>query len=264
MVCRELPVEEMLPRISLCRFFETINAPPKNSLDRIAECYELSFYIRGNGSVHIDGTDYAVHYGDIRFSRPGTYLKSIPHYDCYTIYFDFGRSYEVCHNPLLDGIPDYFHIGGELRGLFEEILAVYTSGGLTAPVKQNALLLDLLVRLFDSIYSRRKYCAAVEQCIAYMEEHFADDMTLEELGERFGYSRLHLLRLFKKDTGATPHDFLTALRLNHAKHLLIYTEQSLPEIAAACGFGSDAHFKTLFKKKIGFTPGHYRKNARKL
>ena len=45
MVCRELPVEEMLPRISLCRFFETINAPPKNSLDRIAECYELSFYM---------------------------------------------------------------------------------------------------------------------------------------------------------------------------------------------------------------------------
>lgn len=264
MKIRELPAEAMLPRISLCRFFETINAPPKKSLDRIAECYELSFYLRGNGSVHIDGTDYPIHFGDIRFTRPGTYLKSNPHYDCYTIYFDFGQEQEICRNPLLDGIPEYFHTGGEHRKLFEEMLEAYSSGGLTAPVRMNALLLNLMVQLFDSIYSRKKYCSAVKNCISYIEDHFAQDITLAELGKLSGYSRLHLLRLFQRDTGSTPHDFLTTVRLNHAKNLLIYSDRTLPEIAAACGFASDAHFKVLFKSRIGLTPGSYRKTAGKL
>ena len=261
---RELPAEAMLPRISLCRFFETINAPPKKSLDRIAECYELSFYLRGNGSIHIDGTDYPVHFGDIRFTRPGTYLRSVPHYDCYTIYFDFGQAGEIYRNPLLDGIPEYFHTGGETQRLFEEMLEVSSSRELTAPVKLNTLLLNLLVQLFENIYSRRKYCPAVERCISYMEEFFMQDITLEELGRVSGYSRLHLLRLFRRDTGTTPHDYLTAVRMNQAKHLLIYTERPLPEIAAECGFASDAHFKTLFKSRVGLTPGNYRKTAGKL
>ena len=264
MLYRELPIENMLPRISLCRFFETVNAPPKKSLDRVAECYEISFYLRGDGSIHIDGNDYPVHYGDIRFTKPGTYLKSVPHYDCYTIYFDFGKMQEICRNPLLDGIPEYFHTAGETQKLFEELLETYSSRELTAPVRLNALLLSLLAQLFESVYARKKYCPAVEKSIAYMEEHFAQDITLEELGKQAGYSRLHFLRLFKKDTGSTPHDFLTVLRLNHAKQLLIHTDQTLSEIGGACGFGSDAHFKTLFRNKTGLTPGNYRRQARKL
>lgn len=261
MLTKDLPIESMLPRISLSRFFETVNAPRHKPPDRISEVYELSCYLEGDGSIIIGDNTYKINPGDIRFTKPGTFLCSLPHYNCYTIYFDFGERAHLYQNPLLDGIPEYFHTGGEFQKLFEDLVQLFQSKDLLAPVKQNVLLLTLLTQLFENFYSRKKYCETVETCISYMEEHYADDITLDTLGTLTGYSGLHLLRLFKRDTGSTPHTILTSLRMNSAKNMLIYTEKSISEISSVCGFRSDAHFKTLFKKITGFTPGNYRKNA---
>lgn len=257
---QELPIDSMLSRISLCRLFETTNESLKKN--RISEFYELGFYLSDSGVIYINDKEYSIHYGDIRFTKPGTYLNSIPHYKCFTIYFDFGQSNVVYQNQLLDGIPEYFHTSGEHEKIFEELLLLFNSKDIVAPIKLNALLLSLLSQLFEYIYSRKKYCTAVETVIAYMETHFSQSITLDMLGKISGYSGLHFLRLFKHDTGYTPHDFLTALRMNNAKNMLIYTDKSLSEIASECGFSSESHFKILFKKTTGFTPGIYRKNAK--
>ncbi|MBQ8232462.1 MAG: helix-turn-helix domain-containing protein [Lachnospiraceae bacterium] len=262
MITQHLPIEAMLPRISLSRLFETEKEPGQISPERIAELYELSFYIKGNGVINMNGNEYSVNYGDIRFARPGTYMCSTSYYSCYTVYFDFGQSNILYQNQLLDGIPEYFHTDGEYRKTFEELIRLFHSEELIAPVKQNALLLSLLSQLFEGVYSRKKYCTAVETSIAYMEKYYSRDISLDYLGKISGYSSLHLLRLFKRDTGYTPHDFLTSLRMNAAKRMLIYTDKPLTEIASECGFRSDSHFKILFKKTTGFTPGNYRKNAK--
>ncbi|MBE5867092.1 MAG: helix-turn-helix transcriptional regulator [Lachnospiraceae bacterium] len=262
MLYQDLPIDSMLPRISLCRFFETQNAPPRKTLDRISEFYEVAFYLSDSGAININDKEHSIHYGDIRFTKPGTYLNSIPHYKCFTIYFDFGQSNVIYQNQLLDGIPEYFHTSGEHEKIFEELLQLFNSKDIVAPIKLNTLLLSLLSQLFEYIYSHKKYCAAVETCITYMETHFSQNITLDTLSKISGYSGLHFLRLFKHDTGCTPHDFLTSIRMNSAKNMLIYTDKPLSEIASECGFSSDSHFKILFKKTTGFTPGIYRKNAK--
>ena len=114
-------------------------------------------------------------------------------------------------------------------------------------------------RLF---YSKKKYCDAVRSCIAYIEENYGDKVTLEKLGEVSGYSDLHTMRLFKHDTGRTPHEWLTEIRVNRAKELLSDNSKNIEEVATACGFNSESHYKILFKKTTGMTPGVYRKNAR--
>ncbi len=101
-------------------------------------------------------------------------------------------------------------------------------------------------------------------CVNYMQRNLSENITLEVLGKLTGYSQLHLLRLFKQDLGQTPHQFLTAIRLEQAKTLLTDTDMSLEQIATACGFRSVPHFKTLFKQMTHYTPGVYRKSTQNM
>lgn len=259
----DLPVEAMLPRIILVRLYDTV-AMQHQVKKRISDAYELSLYLDGNGSVSIKGTEYAATRGAIRFTKPGTVLSSIPDYRCITVFFDLGEKNTLYRNQILDGIPTYLSTECELQSRFEALLRAYRSTHPAAPLQQNALLLTLLTELYETVYSGQKHCSAVRLCTGYMQEHFSEDITLETLGALTGYSRLHLLRLFKQDLGQTPHQRLTAIRLEHAKRLLAETDWNLDQIASACGFGSVSHFKKLFKQLTRYTPGVYRRKTRQL
>lgn len=259
----ELPVEAMLPRVLLVRRYDTVAMQHKIK-ERVAEHYELGIYMEGDGRVSIRGAEYPISRGAIRFIPPGTVLSSVPDYRCITVYFDFGMEGVVCHNPVLDGIPSFFETACEQLPLFEALLKAYHSEEITARLRQNMLLMELLATLFEAVCSKEEYCDAVHLCIRHMREHFAEDITLESLGAMTGYSGLHLMRLFVRHTGRTPHKWLTAIRLLHAQKLLTETEKKLEQIAAECGFNSVSHFKTLFKQNNNCSPGAYRKNTRQI
>ncbi len=257
----ELPVEAMLPRILLAREFE-LCATTEKTKGRVSYSYEIGFYLGGSGKLCVNGKEYAINYGDVRFTRPGTHLDSTPSYKCYTINFDFGENSTIYRNQILDNIPEYFNTTGELAKQFETVIKCFTSNEVHSKLRANAALMHIIYAVFDTFYSKKKYCDAVRRCIAYIEKNYADKVTLERLGEISGYSDLHTMRLFKHDTGRTPHEWLTEIRVNRAKELLSDGDKNIEEIASACGFGSESHFKILFKRITGITPGVYRKNAR--
>ncbi len=258
----EVPIAKMVPRVLLARRFDASGKIPLNKKPRVAKHYELGYYTRANGgSVTVGENKYTIRPGDVRFVRPGTKLNSVPNYKCLTVYFDFGEEGVLYTNQILDGLPDYISTDGTLQPLFEELLHSTQSGQVHAKLEQNAVLMQILAELFALAHSRKKYCDPVRICMEYMQTHFAENVTLDTLGAITGYSCLHLLRLFERDTGQTPHKWLTAMRLNQAKHLLTDTQLMIEEIAAACGFSSVSHFKTLFRQQTGTTPGRYRKNA---
>jgi AraC-like DNA-binding protein len=162
---------------------------------------------------------------------------------------------------VLDGLPEHIATDGALQPLFEELIHSFQSGQVHAKLQQNAVLMQILAELFALTHSRKKYCEPVRISMEYMQAHFAENVTLDTLGQITGYSCLHLLRLFERDTGQTPHKWLTAMRLNQSKHLLTESQLKVEEIAVACGFSSVSHFKTLFRQQTGVTPGQYRKNS---
>ena len=257
----ELPIKSMFPRILLVRQYDTKLAHHQIK-KRISETYELGIYLDGSGTVNIQGTEYPISKGGIRFSKPGTLLYSTPDYRCITVYFDFGEEGTLYRNQILDNIPAYIATNSELQGQFEALLNAHLSTQVTAPLQQNALLLSLLASLYETLYTEDKYCSAVRLCLEYMQQHFSENITLETLAFITGYSRLHVLRLFKQDLGQTPHQWLTAVRLENAKKLLSDTNQNIDLIAASCGFSSVSHFKTTFRQFTSCTPGIYRRNTR--
>lgn len=93
---------------------------------------------------------------------------------------------------------------------------------------------------------------------AYLTEHFARDVTNEELSVECGVSQFHLIRCFRDHFGITPRQFLVSFRVSHAKRLLA-EGYGIAEIAIECGFSDQSHLCRYFKKISGYSPGKLRR-----
>lgn len=92
----------------------------------------------------------------------------------------------------------------------------------------------------------------------YMEEHFDENITLDELLSMTNFGKSYLLRSFTKQVGVSPYRYLQTVRLDRAKKFL---EQGILPIDAAnmAGFSDQSHFTNFFKEFIGLTPKQYQK-----
>jgi AraC family transcriptional regulator len=97
--------------------------------------------------------------------------------------------------------------------------------------------------------------------VGYLREHLAEDVTLDDLAAQANLSKYHLLRMFKKSTGDTPHQYLVGLRLGRAAKLLRHSQLPVARIAAECGYRSAGQFAAMFRRAYGMTPKDYRGTA---
>ena len=97
----------------------------------------------------------------------------------------------------------------------------------------------------------------IEQACAFMEEHAAERISLDQICRQAGLSKSTLLRAFTKSKGVAPYCYLESLRIGRAKKLL---EQGMSPMEAALqtGFSDQSHFTNYFARFIGVTPGAYR------
>ncbi len=122
------------------------------------------------------------------------------------------------------------------------------------------LLISLLIRQYGK--PSRNYipeCSEeIEKTCTFMEEHFAEHITLENLCKCSGLSKSALLRAFTKSKGVTPYRYLQTVRIGKAKELL---EQGIPTASAAMqtGFSDQSHFSNFFHMFIGLSPAAYRR-----
>lgn len=98
----------------------------------------------------------------------------------------------------------------------------------------------------------------IEQICYYLKNNFQQKLTLEIIAENCHGSAFNLQRTFKKIVGLSPLNYLNKIRLEHAKDLLISTDQSIKSIALNCGFNNDTYFSTLFKRNFQMTPTTFR------
>ena len=94
----------------------------------------------------------------------------------------------------------------------------------------------------------------------YMNQHYKEKLTIEELAEMAGLSKNYFISSFKKYMGEPPHTYLKKLRISYAKLLLEFSEETIAQIAEQCGFQKANTFSTTFKKATGMSPMEYKKN----
>jgi len=91
----------------------------------------------------------------------------------------------------------------------------------------------------------------------YVRAHYDRELCLAELAAVACLSPFHLVRVFQRRVGVTPHEYLTQIRVERAR-VLLRTDARLADVAAETGFADQSHLTRLFKKRFGLTPGKYR------
>ncbi len=106
------------------------------------------------------------------------------------------------------------------------------------------------------------YSHITQQAISFIENHLLSN--LDGLPKAVGYSKYHLLRIFKKETGLTIGEYVRVRRLAKAASLLIHTNKTLIAIAFSLHFQSQEAFSRAFKEVYALPPGQYRKMMREI
>ncbi|TNJ62030.1 helix-turn-helix transcriptional regulator [Paenibacillus hemerocallicola] len=134
--------------------------------------------------------------------------------------------------------------------------------------RRNFLLQDLW-QLFAwewSCAQREKIGRQDDPLIRQAEKILRDNalkpFSMKALSGKFGLSAVQFTRRFKASFGMTPIDYLTAIRLNRVRTLLLETRLTLDEIAERCGYESGMYLSRIFSKKMSISPSQYRQGHR--
>lgn len=149
-----------------------------------------------------------------------------------------------------------------LYGQLKELFFILKQSGLS--LEKQSLFTTAMAQLFnrygekarvlDNRTGTERHAVAIAR--DYLEDNYAENISLKDLSLLVGFSPYHLLRVFSAEIGLPPHVYQTRVRIKRARTLLAQGEM-LAEVAAAAGFADQAHFTRCFKRHMGVTPGRY-------
>ena len=257
------------------RLFHLKNAQKEKIDYHYHEFYKLLFLISGTGNYFVEGKRYLLKSGDIvligkhcvhrpEFESEAPYERVIfyisPDWleessmsDC-----DFAKIFSGKHGHVLR--PDEHTkklLASQMAALDEEVVADRYG----KKIVSRSMLLRLIVELERGFrYGNGKKLSHVvpesrqmQEMVKYLDSHLTEDISIEELSERFYLSRFHMMRRFKEETGMTIHSYLSERRLFLAREM-ISQGQSSTDACFASGFRSYASFARAYGKLFGMTP----------
>lgn len=172
----------------------------------------------------------------------------------FTVYFHCDRSLEL-QNMLQSGkVPRRGH-----PALFRANMELFEQA--VRPLNSQTEIEMWLAPIFYQILSPQpepspSHSVIAEICRA-MDAEPQRDFPLELLSFESGYSPNQFLRLFRKETGTTPHAYLIAARIARARHLLLFSDYTVTQIAQILGYSDLNHFSSQFYRKTGCYPSQY-------
>ncbi len=104
----------------------------------------------------------------------------------------------------------------------------------------------------------------MQKFLQHIEQHYPEDLTLEDIAESANVSKSECLRCFNLTLQTTPYKYLMEYRLSKAAELLKRTDQSISDVSACVGFHQVSHFGKCFKGKTGYSPREYRNLEKKV
>lgn len=110
-------------------------------------------------------------------------------------------------------------------------------------------------------FSSNRQCAAVRR---YIDLHFKETLTLEQLAEEGHMNKYYLSHAFKREYGVSPINYMISRRIEESKYLLAETDLSMSQIAQLLGFSSLSYFSQVFRRTLGSSPMEYRQSTRTL
>lgn len=157
------------------------------------------------------------------------------------------------------------HLRRTLLGIAAEISTPGEQSSLFLDMAAHAVAARLLARHRNGIRNSGQTSLTTPQLrriLAVVADRLSEDIDLASLADAAGISRFHFLRCFRATMGKSPHQWVTHLRVERAKTLLMQKRLSILEIAASVGFQSQSHFGQVFRRETGLPPKEWRSQRR--
>ena len=120
-------------------------------------------------------------------------------------------------------------------------------------------LIELFLTFFkQEVYNENSQKSEIQKSLEYINLHFKEKITLNNVATHAGYNPTHFSKLFHQKMGITFNHYVSSIRLNYAKRLLATTEQPIAFICFECGFASISSFNRNFLEIVGCAPNAYR------
>lgn len=152
---------------------------------------------------------------------------------------------------------DYEETGKILNSLVQH----FRNEQFLGEAKCSSLLYHMMLTLFPTSLGAGDVFASdtsLNEVAQYIHHHLKEEITLQTLADQMHLSPYYFSRLFKKELGSSPYDYLLKARINRGKHLLLHTDMTIGEIASETGFASASRFTHLFTQRVGISPSEYR------
>ena len=196
-----------------------------------------------------DGVPVEVHAGEYYIQRHGLKQEGLVESDTPAYYFiHLEGTFSDSGNILpLRGKVDF----NELFPLFKKLDELYL---FHAPVVEKASIVYQILVLLKKQSGIAPHNTVVMKVISAISADLQKSFSLQEIADKCGYNKNHIIRIFKKETGKTPYAYITDIRINKAKQLLLGSDASLSQISTECGFGDYINFYKSFVKSEGCPP----------
>lgn len=227
------------------------------------DSFLLLYVVSGSGYAVLDGKRVTIGEGTLTLMdcyQPHAYGTETG-WDILWAHFDGAQArayYEMIAQTRAQSalLPDPY---AAMRAL-EKIFRMYHHENRANEALVNQYLVAVLTALMVSGGERERENPGgdMDEVLTYIAQNLDRPLTLEDLARRAALSPFYFSRVFKRETGYTPHEYLVNARVNAAKFYLKTTVHPNKEIAYRCGFSSESSFCTVFKRISGLTPQAYR------
>ena len=164
---------------------------------------------------------------------------------------------------ILSGYADFSYAQSALRyGVFDYLLKPVSAEELDTALGHARMRLEPASDISDAACSGRSGAEeSVHQAIAYLREHYREDIDIGTLASSLGFHSAYLTRLFNRYVGDPPLKYLTSIRIHEAQKLLTTTSLSISTIGEMVGYPDQIHFSKTFRKATGVNPSAFRRQA---
>ena len=231
------------------------------------DSYLIIYVKNGSGVIETGGRSRRVGKGDLVFLdcyAPHAYYAD-PSWEICWFHFDgpcCRNYYEMVQSQSADIVRSF--AGHSFEPVFNRLISMFEGGGRIREYMVSKYITDILTLFLQAPLSGQETAGAenvTEEAVTYICSHLNEDLDLEFLACKCSLSRYHFIRVFKKETGYTPHEFIISARMNQARYYLKTTAMTIKEISFLCGFRNESSFCTSFKKMSGQTPSEYRQEG---
>ena len=273
--------------IDAIRLFTSTAKPRKNNLRiHYHSLIEISLILRGQGIYKINNNTYTIQDGDIFFYRPneahcitdieeeGMELLNL-HISPYYLYTNFqnalnsnyikilAANFPLKSNKLNDTLsPEQLDEVKRLILSIRREMENKKSDYVTFICNYISAILILISRSYKNAKFSQKEKQSYQkliQGIKYIDSHFKDNITLEKIAQKVGYSKCYFSSIFKQCMGMSLWDYICIKRIEEALTQIKTTDKNIADIALDCGFNTAVNFNKLFKKYTNVTPNFFRK-----